>query len=488
MWLRTDRVQQLLPAKLSTKPVGEAIPACTEPRRRYTLCLLLVLGIAVGLRCFKLGDWSLWDDEQTSIYFALRPEKPFPSFFPVFFVTLHGFLSLTGVSVQAARGFSAAIGIGSILLAYVCYRKLFSPHVALVGALLLAINLGHLFWSQSVRYYTLVLAFQILSLYWFFTGFERGRSGALLLSNLAFLGAMLTHFSALLLAPVYIAYLGLILCRRQSGGYRLKHYLLFGLPFLIILAVLSARILQAKQLVSGFQFYPEALDPVRFLITVVAYFGVPLIVLGLLAPAVAQRAPKRLLLFLFLVSGLPLLELAVMAELKLMGVAWNYALVSLFGFSGLAALCLVSLYERQRRLASVLLGSATVLYYACFLAAYYTTMHGDRPRWQEATAFLRQQANVTATSDAPRVFASLPGVVAYYLGVDPALIMGHPRVQHLPPHPVTPELGTEHWYVVDTHIPQVYASWFATHCTLEKRFEAQTGPIDRSVLVYRCAP
>jgi hypothetical protein len=483
-------VQLLFPASLSKKPCRETIPTRTGQGIGYALCALLVLGIAVALRFFKLSEWSLWDDEQTSIYFALRPDRPFPSFFPLFFLALHEFFALTNVSVEAARVFSAAIGIGSVFLAYVSYRRLLSPHVALLGALLLAINLGHLFWSQSIRYYTLLLSFQILSMYWFFTGFERDRPVALLLSNLAFLGAMLTHFSALLLAPVYVAYLALIIYRRESGGgYVLRRYIFFGLPFLIILAVFSARILHAQRLVGGFPMYAGAFDPVHLLVTVIAYFGVPVLVLGLLAPAVAYRAPSRTMLFLLMVSVLPLAELAVLAEFRLMGVSWNYAFLSLFGFCGLAATCLVSLYQRQRRLASALLGSATLVYYAVFLAAYYTTMHGDRPRWQDAAAFLRQEANVTATSQTPPVFATLPGVVAYYLGVDPAQIMEHPRVQRLPPHPAPSDLGIEQWYVVEAHVVSgEYASWFAAHCTLEKRFAAQTGPMDRSVLVYHCAP
>jgi hypothetical protein len=30
-----------------------------------------------------------------------------------------------------------------------------------------------------------------------------------------------------------------------------------------------------------------------------------------------------------------------------------------------------------------------------------------------------------------------------------------------------------------------YQAWFAENCELEARFESLTGPIDRSVLVYR---
>lgn len=471
------------------KQDGEASTDRSVRRKGYVLCVVLILGLALSLRYFKLGEWSLWDDEETTIYFALRPERPFPSFFPIFFLALHGFFRLAGASVEAGRIFSAAIGIGSIVLTYACFRKLFSGPVLLVAALLLTINLGHLFWSQSIRYYTLVLIFQLLSMYWFLDGFERGRSRALLLSNLAFVCALLTHFSAVLLAPVYVGYLALVLCRRESGGgYDRKHYLLFGLPLLMILGVFAGRFLQAQRMLSGWGTYAAAQDPVHILVTVVAYFGVPVICLGFAAPFVALQVPKRVMLFLLTASGLPMLELAVIARLNLTSVAWYYAFFSLLTFIALAAVCLVSLYQRHR-LTSALLGSATVLYYACFLVAYYTTMHGDRPRWQEATAFLRQEAGVTAAKDAPEVFATVPGVVAHYLGVDPAQTMGHPRVQGLTEHPPAHEVVGERWYVVEARcLSSEYISWFGDRCTLERRFDAHTGPVDRSVRVYHCAP
>jgi hypothetical protein len=483
-------MQYLLSRPAIGKPAREFKAANRRLPIGYPLCVVLVLAVAVALRCLKLWEWSLWDDEQTSIYFALRLERPFPNFFPLFFLALRGFFAVAGVSIEAGRTFAAALGLASIVLAFLCFRKLCSRPVALVAALLLAINLGHLFWSQSIRYYTLLVMFQILSIYWFITGFERGRAGLLLLSNLAFLAAMLTHYSALLLAPVYIVYLAIVRWRRESGeGYNLKHYLVFGLPFLIILAVFSVRILQARRIITGYWIYASAVDPVHVLISVVAYFGVPVVALGLLAPAVSFRLPKRIVLFLLAVSGLPILELAVLVELRWMGVCWYYALVSLFGFSGLAAICLVSLYQRRRRLASLLLGAATVVYYAGFLTAYYTTMHGDRARWNEATAFLRQETNATATNDSPEVFATFPGLVAYYLGVDPAQIMEDRRVHGPLRSPPTQDPGNDQWYVVEAHmVSRANASWFAAHCTLEKRFEAHTGPMDRSLLVYHYKP
>jgi hypothetical protein len=279
------------------------------------------------------------------------------------------------------------------------------------------------------------------------------------------------------------------ICRGESeGGYNRKHYLVFGVPFFVILGVFAGRIFQAQQLMSGWTLTVQR-DPWHLLLTAILYVGVPVVGLGLLAPAVVRKVPMRTLIFLLIASVVPVLELAVIAQLNVTNVAWYYGLVSLVGFAGLAAVCLVSLYERRRHLTAALLGSATVLYYTCFLVAYYTTMHGDRPRWEEASNFLRQAASVTATNQTPEIFAGIPGIIAYYLGVDPAQTMGQSRVRRMPPKPPARELDQERWYIFEGRfLSDEYAAWFAACCTLEGRFEARTGPVDRSVLVYRYRP
>src|SRR5262249_54002343 len=128
-------------------------------------------------------------------------------------------------------------------------------------------------------------------------------------------------------------------------------------------------------------------------------------------------------------------------------------------------------------------GGVSLLYYGVFLGGYYTVMHGDRPRWEEAAQFLRQEVGVRAGEQVnPPVYASVPGVVAFYLGADPR----HPETYKVvQPVPEQPAAG-EGWYVVEAKlVTPAYQTWFDTHCILRTRFEAKTGTIDRSVLVYQ---
>ena len=119
------------------------------------------------MRLCMIDEWSLWEDEETTIYFSQNVEKPYPSSFPLFFALLNQVFAVTGASALAGRGVATAFGVLSIALTYVLGARLVSRNAGLIAALFVSMSLGHMFWSQSVRYYTLVLALQLLCLVWF---------------------------------------------------------------------------------------------------------------------------------------------------------------------------------------------------------------------------------------------------------------------------------------------------------------------------------
>lgn len=451
--------------------------------------LLLILAGAAALRGWGLAEWSLWEDEETSIYFSQQPSKPFPRFFPLFFLTLHGLYQVTGVSVVAGRVLATAFGIGSIVLAYALARRL-SRSVALLAAFLLAINLGHLFWCQSIRYFTLVLVFELLSMYWFLEGFERGKYKYLAWSNVAFALALFTHFSALLLMPVYVAYLFFMICGRQSGGaYNRRGYLFFGVLHGIVLGLMALQFFRFHAILKGMED-KSLQNPIHLLLATAAYFGTPVIVLGLLAPFVTVNVPRRIALFFTLAGALPVLEVVVIAHLNLSNVTWYYVFVALAGFSVAAAITLVSLYQRGFRRCTGFATVAVLLYSVPLLAGYYTSMYGDRPRWKEACTYLRQEENVrVGASQKAQVYATVPGVVAYYLAVPPGEMMGNSRVQLLLNQSPAANPETEQWYVVESgHVSPEVESWLAKSCILKATFEAKTGPRDRTIRIYYRGP
>lgn len=455
---------------------------------RLPWTLILVLSIAAALRAFDLTQWSLWEDEETTVYFSQNLGKPFPRLIPLFFTMLHGLYRLTGVSVAAGRCLVAVLGVLSIALSYACLNRFLSRTAALGASWLLTVCLGHVFWSQSIRYYILVYLFQVLSVYWFLLGFEEKNYLAPVGSIVAFFLALLSHYSALLLAPVYVAYLALTLVRREAAGaYGIRGYLVFGISFLLMLALFAERVSQMQGMLSGWAI-PSARDPIHILKTVLAYFGAPFLVLGILGAFIARQTCGRRLAFFILLGALPVLALIVIAGLDLINVTWYYGFIALFGFAPLAALALEHLYQNGRpRLALTCFGGAT-LYYGIFLVAYYTIMQGDRPRWAEAARYVQETANVRVGEEGnPTLYAGVTEVVLFYMGVEPSVTMQDTLVKLVPP--VQPESThcSESWFIVEVRlITADYADWFAKHGTLKARFDAHTGAVDRSLLVYHC--
>jgi hypothetical protein len=454
------------------------------------LPLLLVLAVAIAARAPGLGEWSLWEDEETSLFFSQRPERPFPASFPIFFRALGGVFDVTGVGILPGRVFCATLGVLSVALTYLCLGRIWGRRVGVVAALFVGLSLGHLFWSQSIRYYILLFLFQLLSLYWFLDGFERGRWWELVLANVAMALGVWTHFSGALLMPVFVGYLVLMLLRRESGGgYNLRGYLAFGVPFLVVAALFAWQFLRFRASMGS--LIEARANLARVVLQVVIYFGPGTVLLGLLAPVVARGAWRdRRLVFLLVAAVVPVLELVIIRLLNLAAIGWHYAFFALIGFAGLAAISLVSLAERGYRLAAGGLGGAALVSLIPLLVFYHLFAFGNRPRWREATAALREEAKLRPEGVGnPPVFSNVPGVVAHYLGIPPGETMGHQLVRGLPVRPPEDGHPTEHWYLVEVSaIPPDYTAWLERHCELKQEVVARSGPKDRTLKVYHYQP
>lgn len=458
--------------------------------------IILVLGIAIVIRLIGISDWSLWEDEETSIYFSHHVDKPFPATFPIFFLFLKGLYQVTGVSIVGGRLLATGMGVLSIWLAYIFGRKFFSKNIAIISAIFLTMNLGHLFWSQSIRYYTTVLVFQILSAYFFLDGFENKKYFAIVLSNVFLVFAILTHHSAALIVPVFLLYLFIIILQKQSeGGYNLKGYFTYIIPLLIILSIFAIKFMRQIQFQGSLEsgIIPSARDPIQFMARVVAYFGIPVMLLGLFNFLIDNRSLKRLMIFSYIIALIPILELVVITimnkQMDLTVANWYYALISLVGFSILASCFIRSVFHKGYKILSITLGSATAIYYLIFLVLYFTTMHGGRERWIEATQYLKEVADVDIHSiHNPGIYATAPGVVTYYLGIDPAETMGHPIVKraNFSPPPLHP--NTDRWFLIKpNYINAEYEAYFKQYGVLKKRFDSKIGPFDQwSLLIYHC--
>ena len=176
--------------------------------------MLLTLGLAFGLRVYQLDGHSMWSDEGLSLY---RAQQNLPTLLsniirvgdvdtrdtspPLYFLALAGFRALAGESAWTLRFFSALWGTLSVGLIFVVGRRLFSTTVGLVAAFLLAVSPFHVFYSQELRNYSLLVGLNLLSVYllWALTHAAGSRRASWLgLAWVATCAAMVyTHYFAL---------------------------------------------------------------------------------------------------------------------------------------------------------------------------------------------------------------------------------------------------------------------------------------------------
>lgn len=440
----------------------------------------LVLAGAATLRVIGAGEWSLWEDEETSVYFSQHPDRPFARGLPVFFLLLRGLYAFTGVSVLAGRLLAAGIGLLTLWLGWRIARRFTNPRVAMAALLLMSVSPAHLFWSQSIRYYGLVLLFELISIYALLTGMATGRLWLLLASNVALVAAIKTHFSAMLLAPVYIAWFCWLAWREGlTGDFVRKTLVFFGLPA-VVLATFWQR---AYAMLSAPAGTATLGDPVHVLVTAVVYFGPVACVLAAWAGVSGRRISNQFMFFALL-AVVPVLELVVIASLQRINVAYYYGFVALFGVAVLAGYGWEAIAPR-RRLASLVVVAAGVFHITA-LAQYYGPGFGDRPRWKDAAAHVRHDAK--RADGAFIVYSTVPGSVAFHLGVDPARTMGHPTVRGMHQGAfTTPRVPT--YYVVERRtigLPQ--QQWLDARCELPATYPSQFLTRDRSVEVFYCPP
>jgi 4-amino-4-deoxy-L-arabinose transferase-like glycosyltransferase len=190
---------------------------------RYALCA--IIAAAALLRFFRLAHQSLWVDEILS-YKAFTSAAGIP-YWKKFLYDVHGplyslimhFWSAVSDSDFWLRTPSAIAGVLAVYAFYRWFVEIDRRDLALAGALFMALSPFHLYYSQEMRFYTLLSLFVVVAL----IAFERflrkptARTGVAL--GFAFTLACLAHFSALFLGAAFLVYLA---CSRRLRGNHLR--------------------------------------------------------------------------------------------------------------------------------------------------------------------------------------------------------------------------------------------------------------------------
>jgi len=174
-----------------------------------TIALVAIVLVGALVRFSTLGEQSFWLDESFTygivardLGHAVATIPRTESTPPLYYVLGWLWVRVFGLSEVGLRSFSALCGTLMIPVLWEIGRRLISPRVGLVAALLAAVN-PFLFWySQEARAYSLLLLLSSLSLLAVVRARERPSRQRLLFWGAIVAAALCTHyFSAFLLVP-----------------------------------------------------------------------------------------------------------------------------------------------------------------------------------------------------------------------------------------------------------------------------------------------
>ena len=345
-----------LPMNLPLGIIPKALRLTHSAVAQYSLLALVTL-IAGLLRFYRLGEWSLWLDEVFSINHSLAldsPGKVFSSYHPLFYILLRPILIYFGIDEWSTRLPAAVIGTVSIPIFALIVRRLLGFPAALLTAVLLTFAPWHLYWSQNVRFYTLLFLLFNLALFGFYWGIETDRFRYILLSALAWLLAMAAHETAVLLAVILTLYFLLlkVLPLEKPPGLRWRALLPFTIvPLALYLAYDLFRVFYPghpsvlTNFVQVFIGRPST-TPYSLIVTFTYRVGTPLALLAASSLIFLITRRDRVILLLALTAGLPIA--VTMAFSLISYAAVRYAFISLLSSILLGVYVVQELYRRAQ--------------------------------------------------------------------------------------------------------------------------------------------
>jgi mannosyltransferase len=443
-----------------------------RPAVELGLLLAITLGAAF-LRLHRLGDWSLWGDEEFALTFVNDGFRV-PLSSTLMFWTTHAL----GLSEWSARLVPALIGIATVPLLYFPIRRIFGKAVALTSSLLLAVSTWHIYWSQNARFYSTLLLFFSLALLTFFAGLEEDRPW-LMAASLVFLGlAANERLLALFFVPVAAGYLGLLFLLRfkRPAGLRWRNLAIYLVPGLIGAAFFAGPyLLHLDEWVVNFGDINNT--PQWIIGGTLYYVGLPAVCLGAVGALHQVLHRSRAGLLLGLAALTPVVAVAALAPFQY--TANRYAFIGLTSWILLASLALVEIFRLAEGHGRVLAIGVLALVLTASLAddcLYFQYQNGNRGDARDAFQYVGQHA---APGDVVMAADVLLG--RYYLGQTVRSLAIY-DFGAIPP-------GTRRLWIIDDlslarTTPQQYA-WLQSHALAVASFDVHVSVQNFVTRVYR---
>jgi hypothetical protein len=513
---RRDRRRQRREAARAAEARGDPASSELQPDdwRGRELVWLLVLTVLAGvLRLYRIDDWSFWIDEVHTLRDGVLDS--WPEFWasieakrPIQYLLVRWFQPLLpGAAEGSYRLVFAFFGIAAVPLMALSVRRMFGAGPALLSAAILTLSPWHIYWSQTVRGYSVVLFFGLASLYSFWLGLEKGRGWQLLVSLVFAVLAVLTHPSSATFVFAFVVYLVVLALRlvERPPGFRARSLIWFILP-LLMGAVWNWGAMQ-----TAFESYLRSKSDVLTLPhlanTTVFFVRVPVIVaaLGGIYFLWGLRSRTGLLLTLFI--AVPLLSLSVASFWVRVTAQYAFFMLPawciLAGYGGWEIVRRLELRGRGNMLVRLLPIAMILAELAAQLHLYYHYRHGERPRWREAAEYVRAQLgpdDLVASTNVP--------CIEWYLNPnDPKVIatLRAPGKRHV--HGIAdwnlPRGDLQNWveeaderearvWIITTQPlfqemdpDKKWDTWVRSRFFQVRRLPNWVGPKDMTVLVYR---
>lgn len=229
--------------------------------------LIPILLLATHVRLLYLTKADIWHDEGYTAAIIQQPLHDIVTITttdvhpPLYYVIMHVWQLVFGVSAVSLRGFSMVCGIATISLLFFLLQKLFSKRIAIFGSFLAALGPFLIRYSDEARMYALAALLAVAATYVFVVAIEQKNKKYwwLLYGLLMAAGFYAQYFLALLL-PAHFVYLWL-----KLGGTRMaimqiaknkNIWIAGGFCFLLFLPWLPVMVSQTSRVSGGF-WIPE---------------------------------------------------------------------------------------------------------------------------------------------------------------------------------------------------------------------------------------
>ena len=191
----------------------------TPSRRRAFAILAVIVVLAAGFRVYRLGEQSVWGDE---LYGGVGYLKA-PTFglcldlihivaqenAPVYAGLQYFWSRIAGMEVLTLRFVPLFFGLASLPVLYGIGALVYGRKAGLVAAACLAASPVHIWYSQALRPYALVILLSLISMYAYLRALRDGGRGWWGLCLAANMVLVWTHFMLLFLVFVELGHLAL---------------------------------------------------------------------------------------------------------------------------------------------------------------------------------------------------------------------------------------------------------------------------------------